>query len=196
MQALPFVYPNDPGLRDIDDQFLFGDSLLVNPVTQQGATNRSVVLPEGGWVDFWTGQIYAGGQTIQADAPIDRMPILVKEGSIVPMGPIVQSAAEAEDPMEIRIYGGKDADFELYDDSGDGYAYEKGARATIHLHWDNGRDVLSIGNRTGAFPGMRMKHTFHIVLVKPGHGTGAAEGASADRSLTYNGHRVSIALNK
>src|SRR5208337_2388876 len=144
MRALPFEYPNDPALRDIDDQFLFGDSLMVNPVTQKGATSRSVVLPVGAvWVDFWTGQTYRGGQTIVADAPLDRIPILVKEGSIVPLGPIVQSASEPEDPLEIRIYTGKDADFQLYEDSGDSYSYERAARAEIHLHWDNRRNALS-----------------------------------------------------
>src|SRR5208337_4949046 len=114
----------------------------------------------------------------------------VKAGSIVPIGPVVQSAADAEDPLEIRIYGGKDADFQLYEDSGDGYAYEKGARTTIHFHWDNSRNVLSIGDRSGAFPGMPMKHNFHIVLVKQGHGAGAAEASSADRSITYTGHQM------
>jgi alpha-D-xyloside xylohydrolase len=98
----------------------------VNPVTELHATTRKVILPAGdAWVDFWTGQNQRGGQTITADAPIDQMPIFVKEGSIVPMGPVVQSAADAEDPLEVRIYGGKDADFQLYEDSGDGYALRK-----------------------------------------------------------------------
>ena len=80
--------------------------------------------------------------------------------------------------------------------SGDGYAYEKGARAIIHLHWDNSRNVLSIGDRSGAYPGMRTKHTFHIVLVTLGHGAGAAEGSAADHSVTYEGHRMSVDLSK
>ncbi len=88
MQALPFVYPNDLALRDVDDEFLFGNSLLVNPVTQPKAASRSVILPAGNdWVDFWSGRTYHGGQRIVADAPLDQIPILVKAGSIVPMGP-------------------------------------------------------------------------------------------------------------
>jgi len=197
MRALPFEYPNDPALRDIDDQFLFGDSLMVNPVTQKGATSRSVVLPVGAvWVDFWTGQTYRGGQTIVADAPLDRIPILVKEGSIVPLGPIVQSASEPEDPLEIRIYTGKDADFQLYEDSGDSYSYERAARAEIHLHWDNRRNALSIGDRTGTFPGMRPKRTFRFVLVKPGQGVGVGSDSLADHSVTYDGHQIRISLGK
>jgi alpha-D-xyloside xylohydrolase len=197
MRALPYVYPTDMSVRDVSDQFIFGDSLLVNPVTERHATTRKVVLPAGNeWVDFWTGQKQRGGQTITADAPIDQMPIFVKEGSIVPMGPVVQSAADSEDPLEFRIYGGQNADFELYEDSGDGYAYEKGARAPIHLHWDNRRNVLSIGDRSGTFPGIRMKNTFRIVLVKPGHGTGVGSDSGFDRSVTYDGHQMKINLGK
>jgi alpha-D-xyloside xylohydrolase len=110
------------------------------------------------------------------------------------MGPVVQCAADTEDPMEFRIYGGKDADFELYEDSGDGYVYEKGVRATIHLHWDNRRNVLSIGDRLGTFPGMRTKNTFRIVLVKPGHGTGVGSDSGVDRTVTYDGHQMKISL--
>ncbi len=197
MQALPFVYPHELALRDVDDEFLFGNSLLINPVTQPHATSRSVVLPAGNeWVDFWSGKTYHGGQAIVADAPLDRIPIMVKEGSIVPMGPVVQSTADAEGPLEIRIYGGKDADFVLYEDSGDSYAYEHGARATIRLHWDHRSNALSIGDRVGAFAGMPSKQTFHIVLVKEQHGIGMGSESTPDRSATYTGHRITIALGK
>jgi alpha-D-xyloside xylohydrolase len=197
MRALPFAYPEDRSLRDISDQFLFGDSLLVNPVVERNATTRTVVLPSGdNWVDFWSGKASSGGETITADAPLDRIPIMVKAGSIVPLGPIVQSAAEPDDPLEIRIYRGKDADFELYEDGGDGYSYEHGARTTIHLHWDEHRQALSIGDRTGSFPGMRTRHTFRLVLVKPGHGVGAGSNSPADRSVTYDGHQIRINLGK
>lgn len=193
MRALPFVYPNDPALRDISDQFMFGDSLLVNPVSTNHATARWVVLPSGdGWVDFWTGQTYRGGQTIAANAPLDQIPIFVKEGSIVPMGPSVQSASELADPLEIRIYTGKNAYFQLYEDGGDGYAYEKGERAVIQFHWDNRHNVLSIGNRSGTFPGMQLRRTFRIVLVKPGHAVGGGETSNVNRKATYWGHQMRI----
>jgi alpha-D-xyloside xylohydrolase len=195
MQALPFVYPKEVALRDVDDEYLFGNSLLVNPITRPNATSRSVILPAGNnWVDFWTGKGYQGGQTITADAPLDRIPIFVMAGSIVPMGPVVQSTAESEDPLEIRIYGGKDADFVLYEDSGDSYAYERGARAMIRLHWDDRHKMLSIADRAGAFPGMPSRHTLHIVLVKDGQGIGIGSESEPERSVTYVGHQITVSL--
>ena len=197
MHALPLVYPNDVALRDVDDEFLFGNSLLVNPVTQPNASSRSVLLPSGDdWVDFWSGRAYRGGRPIVADSPLEQIPILVKAGSIVPMGPVVESTAGQQDPIEIRVYGGRDADFLLYEDSGDGYAYEHGAWATIHFHWDDRRNVLLIGDRLGAFPGMEMKHTFRVVLVKQGHGVGLGSDSGFDRSVTYKGHQMKINLGK
>jgi len=197
MRGLPFMYPNDTTVRQVSDEFLFGDSLLINPVTEPRATNRAVVLPAAdNWVDFWSGQTYQGGETITVDAPLDRIPILVKAGSIVPLGTVVQSASERQDPVEVRIYGGKDASFELYEDSGDGYAYERAARATIHFQWNDRRRMLSIGDRSGSFPGMLAKRTFHIVLVKPGHGVGSESTAAADRVITYDGRNLKIELGK
>ena len=115
-------------------------------------------------------------------------------GSIVPMGPVVQSTAESEDPLEIRIYGGKDADFVLYEDSGDSYAYERGARAMIRLHWDDRHKMLSIADRAGAFPGMPSRHTLHIVLVKDGQGIGIGSESEPERSVTYVGHQITVSL--
>ena len=195
MKGLPFVFPNDLSVRDIGDQFLFGDALLVNPVTQPDARKRSVVLPAGeNWVDFWTGERHRGGQTIAVNAPLDRMPIMVKEGSIVPMGRIVQSAAEAAETLEIRVYSGKDADFELYEDSGDGYGYEHGARSTVHLHWNDRLNELTIADRIGQFPTMRANRSFRIVLVGSGHGVGLSSDSQTDRSATYNGRRIVLRL--
>lgn len=197
MQGLPFAYAKDTSVRQVSDEFLFGDSLLVNPVTEPHATTRNVVLPASeNWVDFWSGQTYRGGQTITVDAPLERIPILVKAGSIVPLGPVIQSASEHQDPLDIRIYGGKDASFELYEDSGDGYAYEKAARATIHFQWDDRRRMLSIGDRSGSFPGMLAKRTFRIVFVKPGRGVGDESDSVADRSVTYDGSSLRIELGK
>lgn len=125
--------------------------------------------------------------------PLDRLPILVKAGSIVPLGPVVQSASDQQDPLDIRIYGGEDASFGLYEDSDDGYAYEHGAKATIRFQWYDRSRTLSIGNRSGSFPGMLAKRTFRIVFVQPGHGVGD-ESISANRSVTYDGHSVRIDL--
>lgn len=193
MKALPFVYPRPRSLRDISDEFFFGDSLLVSPVTTPNATSRSVVLPAGDdWVDFWTGRTYHGGQTIDAVAPLDRIPIFVREGSIVPLGPVVQSTAQKQDPLEIRIYRGRNADFVLYQDSGDGYAYEQGAKATTQLHWDDRSSTLSIGNRSGAFSGMNKRQTLRIVLVEQGHGTGTESESAPNRTVVYDGNSLKV----
>ncbi len=195
MRALPFVYPSDQSLREVSDQFLFGDSLLINPVTEPNVTTRRVVLPAGGdWFDFWSGQKYHGGQTMVADAPLDKMPILVREGSIVPLGPNIQYATESEDPIELRIYGGKDADFQLYEDSGDGYAYERGERATINLHWNDKKRELTIGDRNGSFSGLHAKMHLNVALVRQNHGTGVAADKSFDSSVVYEGHRMTVGL--
>ena len=197
MKALPFVYPSQRSLRDISDEFFFGDSLLVNPVTMPNANSRSVALPAGDdWVDFWTGRTYRGGQTINAGAPLDRIPIFVKEGSIVPLGPVVQSTAQKQDPLEIRIYRGRDADFALYQDAGDGYAYEEGAKATTQLHWDDRSATLSIGDRTGAFSGMDKRQTLRIVLVEPGHGTGIESESAPNRTVVYDGSSLQVGFRR
>ena len=197
MKALPFVYPNDDSLRTIGDQFLFGDSLLVNPVTEPHATERKLVLPAGvGWVDFWTGQTYTGGQSIVVKAPLDRMPVFVRQGSIVPMGPVVQSAADPADPLDLRVYAGKDADLLFYEDAGDGYGYETGAKATIHIRWDDRSKTLSIGDRSGAFPGMKTERTFRVVVVLPGRGIGIGSDNGIDRTVKYDGHQLTVRLGK
>ena len=197
MRALPFAFPLDDSVRQVSDQFLFGDSLLINPVTEPHATTRSVVLPAGeNWVDFWTGRTYHGGQTITVEAPLDKLPILIKEGSIVPLGDVVQNASEPQDALEIRIYPGKDAAFDLYEDAGDGYGYEHGARAITRLQWDDHQKVLSIADRKGSFRGIPAKRTLRIVLVRSGHGIGDTAPSSSDRNIDYSGHALKIDLTK
>jgi alpha-D-xyloside xylohydrolase len=195
MQALPLVYPKDRDLETISDEFLFGDSLLISPVLEQNARERQVTLPAGlDWVNFWTGEMVRGGQTIRADAPLDRIPIFVKSGSIVPMGPVVQSTAEPEDRLEIRVYPGRDADYILYQDSGDGYAYERNERATIPIHWDDHLGTLELGRRTGSFAGMPQSLAVNLVLVKMAHGAGDKEVERPDRIITYKGDPIRAGL--
>ena len=130
MRPLVMDFPDDPRVLNIADQYLFGPAILTNPVTTQGATTRDVYLPgnTGGWYDFWTGKQQPGGNQITADAPIDILPLFIRAGSILPMGPLVQYANEKLDaPIEIRVYSGADGAFTLYEDDGHTYAYEKGA---------------------------------------------------------------------
>jgi len=193
MRALPLEFSSDPKLRTISDQFIFGASLLINPVATEGATNRDLYLPAGiGWVDFWTGKQVNGGQTIRADAPIDRIPIYAKRGSIVTLGPSVQFASAKADPIELRVYRGSNADFNLYEDEGDNYDYEHGAYSVIPIHWDNSSNTLTIGDRSGNFPGMLEHRTFRIVIVRDGHGTGVASSAQPDATIDYLGKEESV----
>ncbi|HEX9093697.1 MAG TPA: DUF5110 domain-containing protein, partial [Coriobacteriia bacterium] len=157
---------------------------------------RPVYLPAGtAWTDFWTGASHAGGRTIVADAPIETLPLLVRAGSIVPLGPELQYASEKQaDPIELRVYTGADGRFTLYEDEGDGYAYEKGVHATIELRWDDARRQLTLEERQGRFPGMLERRTFQVVLVRDGHGTGGEATATADRVVTYDGTRQVVSF--
>ena len=192
MRALPLEFTSDAGAREISDQFMFGDALLINPVTTEGATQRTVYLPAGtDWVDFWMGKGVKGGQSITADAPLDKMPIYVRAGSIVPYGPRAESASAKPDPIELRIYAGSNADFALYEDEGDNYDYEHGAYSLIPLHWDNKTETLTIGDRRGSFPGVREHRTFHAVVVRDGHGTGVSTTSEPDAIIEYDGKGIS-----
>ena len=194
MRGLVMDFPQDVSARESRDEFLFGPAFLVCPVTHQAATSRSVYLPSGTrWTDFWTGQGYGGGQSIAASAQIETMPLYVRAGSIVPMGPFLQYASEKPaDPIELRVYRGANGSFTLFEDEGDSYRYERGIYATIPLHWDDKVGVLTIGERKGTFPGMLRKRTFRVVWVRPGKGTGLEISRSADRVVSYAGRAMFI----
>jgi len=194
MRALVMDFPSDPIARELKDEFMFGPSFLVAPVLEPSVKSRKVYLPSGSeWVNFWNGQRFAGGQTIDANATINLMPLFVRAGSIVPMGPQIEYADQkAADPIELRIVTGADGSYTLYEDEGDSYAYEKGAFATIPLAWDNKAGVLTIGDRKGSFPGMLEKRTFRVIWVRPGHGTGSEVARVADETVSYDGHQVTV----
>ncbi|XJJ62362.1 glycoside hydrolase family 31 protein [Novosphingobium sp. BL-8H] len=141
MRALFMDFPNDPKVATIGDQYMFGPAFLVAPVTEQGQTKRSVYLPAGSaWYDYWTNRRYEGGQTIEADAPIEHIPVFVKAGSIVPVGAQIPSTASKQALESIRVYPGANATFTLYDDDGTTNAYRsangKGGRKA-ELVWDD-----------------------------------------------------------
>ena len=194
MRPLVFDYQNDSSLFDIKDQFLFGPALMVNPVTAAGVTSRSVTLPAGTWYDFWTGATKAGGAKVTMDAPTSSIPLLVKAGSILPMGPMIQYADESTDPLEIRIYKGADGSFTLYDDAGDSYDYETGKYATIQLSWSDAEAKLTVGARKGSYTGMLASRTFNVVLVGADHGMGIDVTATADKTIKYDGTETAVTL--
>jgi alpha-D-xyloside xylohydrolase len=148
MRALFMDFPNDPKVATIGDQYMLGPALLVAPVTQQGATSRSVYLPAGtDWYDWWTGRKYSGGQTVDAPAPIDRIPLFARAGSIVPLGVQVPSTATRQALDSIRIFPGRDASFTLYDDDGVTNAYRKGGGTSVVLRWDDKARRLTASGR-------------------------------------------------
>lgn len=191
MRHLMFDYPDDAQVYDIGDQFLFGPAFLVNPVTKAGATDRLAYIPAGKWYDFWTGGNVEGGGAKTLDAPLAKIPLLIKAGSIVPMGPKIQYSSEKNDPIELRVYRGKDGSFTLYEDAGDSYAYEQGEHSTIALSWNDTTQKLTIGARKGTFPGMTAGHTFNVVWVGDAHGAGV-EPTTADVVITYDGTEVVV----
>jgi alpha-D-xyloside xylohydrolase len=194
MRALAMDFRADTRALNVGDQFMYGPALLVNPVTEPGATSRRTYLPKAKWYDFWTGHAIDGQGTIEAAAPLDRLPLFVRAGSIVPMGPDVEYATEKPaDPIELRVYPGADASFTIYEDENDTYDYEKGARATIRMDWKDGAGKLTIGARQGSFPGMLASRTFRIVFVSENHGTGIEPVTQADKVVTYTGEAVVIA---
>jgi alpha-D-xyloside xylohydrolase len=195
MRALMMDFAGDPRVLNIGDQYMFGPAILVSPVTEQGANMRHLYLPAGAqWYDFWSGATTSGGRMVDAPAPLDRLPLYVRSGSIIPMGPDVEYTTEKPaDPIELRIFPGADGDFTLYEDENDNYNYEKGVYATIPLHWDDARGALTIGSRQGSFPGMLQSRSFHVVFARPGHGTGPGLTSDADKVVRYSGQLIAVA---
>ena len=190
-RPLVMDFAQDPATWEIGDQFMFGPGLLVSPVLVQHATSRSVYLPAGAsWYDFWTGERTRGGAHVLAQAPLDRIPLSVRAGSLLPLGPAIEYAGQAGDPIELRVYPGADADFTLYEDAGDGYAYTRGEHSTIPIHWSDATRTLTLGARQGGFPGMPAGHTFNVVIVSPGHGVGGDATAAPDRTIHYAGSNM------
>ena len=144
MRALFMDFPNDPNVAGIGDEYMFGPAFLVAPITDQGATSRTVYLPSGtDWYNYWTNERVKGGQTINVSAPIDTIPLFVRAGSILPLGTQILSTDEKQDLAKIKIYPGADGDFTLYSDDGKTYAYEKGDFRITNLHWDDSTDKLT-----------------------------------------------------
>ena len=193
-RPLVMDWREDSNVWNVGDQFMFGPALLVNPVLKRGATRRSVYLPDSPlWYDFWTGAAVRGSQEIEADAPLARMPLYVRAGSILPLGPEIEYADQKPaDPIELRIYPGADGSVELYGDEGDNYDYEKGAHAVVPIKWSQANGTLVIGDRVGTYPGMANSIKFHIVWVTQGHGSGEGVEASPDRTVEYTGSTLTV----
>jgi alpha-D-xyloside xylohydrolase len=196
LRPLVMDFPADARARSLADEYLFGPAFLVSPVTTYKARSRPVYLPgRASWYDFWTGAAVPGGQTIDAPAPYDGMPLHVRAGSIVPLGPELQWTGEKPaDPLTLLVYAGADGAFTLYEDDGLTYGYEKGAFVCIPILWDDAKGTLTIGKREGSFPGMLASRTFEVVLVAKGKPVAFSFEPKPDRTVRYNGAAVAVAL--
>ncbi len=195
MRPLVMDFPNDPKAREIVDEYMFGPAFLAAPVTTYKARSRYVYLPPttGDWYDFWTGANTPGGQTIDAPAPYDSMPLYVRAGSIIPFGPELQYTGEKPaDPITLYVYAGADGAFTLYEDDGLTYGYEKGAFALIPMAWDEKTQTLTLGERQGSFKGMLKERTFNIVLVTPDKPVEFSFAPTPDRTVAYTGKAVKV----
>lgn len=200
MRALALEFPSDSETHAITDEYLFGASLLVCPVTRPmyfeagsralrlECTARSVYLPAGRrWFDFWTGSLHDGGQSICANAPLEIIPLYVRSGSILPMTETMQFVDERLDaPYAIRVFTGDDAAFSLYEDEGDGYGYEKGGFARVPMRWSEERRRLTIGERQGEFPALVKERDYRILFVLP-------EGQRT-QTIRYSGEEIHVDL--
>ena len=184
MRPLFSDFAQDKAVWDMTDEFLFGRNILAAPILEAQYTeedNRqrtadngnwtetktaSKYLPKGTkWYDFWTNQLYNGGQNVTLQTSLDRVPMFVRAGSILPLGPEMQYVGEKSwDDLELRVYPGADGEFTLYEDEGDNYNYEKGQYATITFRWNDRSRTLTLCERKGSYPGMLQKRQFTIVL--------------------------------
>lgn len=197
MRALIMDFPGDAQVADIGNEYLLGPALLVAPVTTYKAKTKEVYLPAGsGWFEFHSGKYLTGGQRVTVDAPYERIPVFVKEGSIIPAGPELQYAMEkAPDPITLYVYGGKDASFTLYEDEGVNNNYEKGSYTTIPLSYSETTKTLTIGARSGSFTGMLTKRTFEVVWVDAEHPVGVTLTSKGGQRVKYEGTELIVKRN-
>ncbi len=196
MRGLVMDFEGDAKVNNIGDQWMFGPAFMACPVGYYKARTREVYLPkQSGWYDLYTGKHYAGGQTITADAPYERMPVYVREGSIVPYGPEIQWSDEKQPELiTLYVYTGKDADFLLYEDEGTNYDYEQGKYATINIHYDESSGTLTFGKRNGAFDGMLESRKFKVITVTPTKMQSLEFDNIQGQTVSYDGNQTTLKL--
>ncbi|MDO6430311.1 glycoside hydrolase family 31 protein [Flavitalea sp. BT771] len=196
MRGLVMDFAQDTAVLNIGDQYMFGPSLLVNPVYTYKQRDRELYLPKcAGWYDLYSGKWYAGGQRINAAAGYERMPVFVKAGSIIPFGPALQYTSEKPaDTITLNVYAGADAYFGLYEDEGTNYNYEKGAFALIPIKYTEATRTVTIGDRKGSFNGMLQKRTFRVNFITTGKAMGCDLDARGDKEVVYDGKNITIKM--
>jgi alpha-D-xyloside xylohydrolase len=196
LRPLVMDFRSDLRARDLGDQYMFGPAFLVSPVTTYRARSRTLYLPQNTtWYDLWTGQSVHGGQSLSAPAPYDTIPVHVRAGSIVPVGPELEYTDEKPaDPVTLYVYAGADGVFTLYEDDGISNDYEKGASTRIRMTWEDASKTLTIGTREGSYPGMLATRTFRVVLVTPESPSPFLGDAASARTVTYDGTAATVGL--
>lgn len=198
MRALVMDFNGDEKVLDVKDQFMFGPSLMACPVMKYETYSRPVYLPkQKGWYDLYTNKHYNGGQTITVDAPYEKIPVFVPEGSILLYGPQMEwSDQKPADVINVNVYAGTSGEFTLYEDENTNYNYEKGAYSTIKFNYDDAKKKLTISERKGEFPGMLKSRTFNIILHTPGMTTATLnpDDTSNAKVVRYTGKKVTVKL--
>ncbi|WP_045825307.1 TIM-barrel domain-containing protein [Teredinibacter turnerae] len=198
MRGLAMDFPTDSKAASINDAYLFGPHLLVAPISDFGKRERQVYLPKGTlWYDFYDATLYKGGRTITAEAPLSRIPLYVKAGSILVTGPKAQFAEQtANGPLTITVYTGADGEFELYEDDGESYDYEKGAWSRIPLHYDDQSKQLTIGARLGEFNGMAKERDLSIRWISAENSDSANFDKLVSQTVRYRGKPLQVTLGQ
>ncbi len=196
MRGLIMDFNGDRRVENIKDQWMFGPALMACPVGYYKARNRNVYFPEqNGWYDLYTGEYIQGGQSLIVDAPYERIPVYVREGSIIPFGPEIQYTDEKPaELINLYIYAGKDAQFQLYEDEGVNYNYEKGKYATIDITYDEASKTVSLGKRMGSFKGMLKNRRFNVVLITKDQPRELNVENPEGKMVEYKGKAISVKL--
>jgi alpha-glucosidase (family GH31 glycosyl hydrolase) len=192
MRGFAMDFPNDAKAKNVNDAYMFGKAFLVAPVTTYEARSRDVYLPAGaGWYNYYTGERFDGGVSITVKAPLDQIPLFVKAGSVVPVGPVTQYVDEKPDaPITLNVYTGADGSFSFYEDDGVSNGYVRGEFSRIPLSYNDKTGELTIGARSGSYKGMVANRTFRVRFVKPGVASNAYD--AFDKDVAYTGTAVVV----
>ena len=196
MRALVMDFNGDSDVENIGNQWMFGPALMACPVGYYKARNRSVYFPKQcGWYNLYTGEHVEGGQRLVVDAPYEQIPVFVREGAIIPFGPEMQwSDEKPAELINLYVYAGQNGEFQLYEDEGTNYNYEKGKYATIDISYDDASRTVTIGQRKGQFPGMLKTRRFNVVLVTKDAPKPLDLDSLEGTMVNYNGKAVTIQL--
>jgi alpha-glucosidase (family GH31 glycosyl hydrolase) len=196
-KSLLFDYLTNEKTHTIDQQYLFGKSMMVCPVTSPSAKQLSIYLPEGSnWYDFWTGKLYEGNTNQNIDVTTDHIPVMVKSGSIIPLATIGSFSSDSlYAPIELRVYPGNDATFTLYEDSNDGLSYLNEQYSRIQIDYSEKDKTLSVGSIEGVYNGMIIDRIFRAVMVTDSTGIGGDMSANFQQ-INYKGKKIKVKLGQ